>query len=73
MGRDRDIEFAGASGAGPQQIRTAGVGRVRAHREANPAVAAAIPAIIQRVPGIQVGLAVIARVTHHAVRTGLGI
>ena len=73
MGGDGNVEFARAGGARPQQIRTTGVGRVRAHRKANPAVAASIPALIERVPGVHIGLAIIARVMHHAVRTRLGI
>jgi hypothetical protein len=73
MGGDGNIEFTRAGGARPQQIRTAGVGRVRAHRKANPAVAASIPALIERIPGVHIGLAIIARVMHHAVRTRLGI
>ena len=73
MGRDGNAEFARAGGAGPQQIRTAGVGRVRAHRKADPAVAATVPAMVERIPGIHIGLAVIAGIAHHAVRPRLGV
>src|SRR5229473_1291887 len=73
MGRDRNVEFARAGGTRPQQVRTTGVSRVRAHREANPAVAASIPAMIQRVPGVEIDLAIVAGIANHSIRTGLGI
>ncbi|MHC2413134.1 hypothetical protein ACVJGC_005725 [Bradyrhizobium diazoefficiens] len=71
--RDRHAELARPRRAGLEQIGAAGVGGVRAHREADAAVAAIVPALIKRIPRRHVGGTVIAGVLNHTIRTRLGV
>ncbi|MGY4356381.1 hypothetical protein ACVW0J_002874 [Bradyrhizobium sp. i1.7.7] len=71
--RDGHAKLARPCGAGLQQIGATGVRGVRAHRKTDAAVAAIIPALIERVPRCHVGGAVVAGIMHHTVRSRLGV
>ena len=71
--RDGHAKLARPCGAGLQQIGATGVRGVRAHRKTDAAVAAIVPALIERVPRCHVGGAVVAGIMHHTVRSRLGV
>jgi len=73
MRRDGHAKLARPRSASLQQIGAAGVGGVRTHGEADAAVAAIVPALIERVPRRHVGGAVIAGIVDHAIGACLGI